>query len=125
VNKQKLAIALAMGVIGLFTGVETAKADSCSDGTIGSIRFQPCDKIAFVVGGRSFIISTEEFTSKAIARISVAVIQQNVVATELIAKALVEKNHGGFATTILAYKIPESTSNPVPTAIPAQWIASR
>jgi len=125
-NKSKFTIALAISVIGLINGVETAKADSCiNDGTIGTIRFQPCDKIAVVLGGRSFNITMEEFTTTAIAQISVAVIQQNLVATELIARALIEKNEGMLAPTILAYKLPESMSKQIPTLSQPIWIAQR
>jgi hypothetical protein len=123
-NKSKFTIALAISVIGLINGVETAKADSCiNDGTIGTIRFQPCDKIAVVVGGRSFNITMEEFTTSAIAKTAVVVAKHNVVVNEIIAKALVEKNQSTFAPSILAYKIPDSMTRNLPTAIAPVWIA--
>ncbi len=122
--KFKLVIPLVL--ISLISVVDTVKAGGCgNDGAIGSIQFQACNKIAFMVGGDRPSLSTEEFTTMSISQTAVVVAKHNVVINEIIAKALVEKDQGTSALTILAYKIPDSMTRSLPTAISVQWIASR
>jgi hypothetical protein len=126
-NKSKLATSVILSLIGLNTSVYGASAENlCGfDGAIASIQFQTCNKIGVKLNGNQPRISSEDFSLVSIQQTTLIVAKHNVVATELIAKALVEKNEGIFAPTILAYKMPESLSKPTPTDVPVQWIASK
>lgn len=121
--KCKLLVVIAVvKSLGIFGG-DALAGNLCGNQSIGTIQFQPCDKISIEVGRSLPKINMEEFITSAIVQTNVVVAQHNIVATELIAKALIEQGQGTFALTILAYKIPESVHKKLPLGLPAIWLA--
>jgi hypothetical protein len=119
-----LAVISVAASLGVF-GSDALAGNLCGNQSIGTIQFQPCDKISVEVGRSLPKINMEEFIGLAIVQTNVVIAQHNIVATELIAKALIEQEQGTFALTVLAYKIPESVYKQLPLGLPTMWLAQK
>ncbi|MEE3719974.1 hypothetical protein V2H45_24870 [Tumidithrix elongata RA019] len=129
--RANLAMACVMTVsVSLYAPIEKVSArDFCgTEGSIGAIQFQPCNKIGFEVGRSRPKLDIEEFMLVSQAHTSVVIAQHNVGMTEFIAKAL-EQNHqntkGAIAPTVLAYKSNDLSTPSLPTEFPPMWLAQK